>query len=1225
MSKLDGQKFIEIDEVVDFATHVDRADLARNIALRTRGLRITRPGMVAERDFGTIERHVNYPATPSALDFINHTTVYIQENNREYDILVGLDTNNESHIFVFDEDEARSYDDNDWIELTKRITARVDVGTPSGVTVNIDTMADSLGNTYAPAAQELKQWIVHNDTRGNGSLIIANTATVAAQLTITLPNTVNTALGWTDNDELTLWRCLGIKDGFEFRTGDLKNPSHIRWLDVQAHNKVNMYYGWDQKFGEKPFAPIQIRKGTVVRQVNAVDLTPPIRKPHEAIEFADDNIGIAVGIYAYGWRTTNGGNDWTRQTGNWTVGMFDVNFGTSTVGWAVGNRGNVWTTVDAGLNWTQQTSNTNQLLRAVFAVNASEAWAVGNGGVVIRTLDGGTTWVVQTSGAGSTNLRGVWFNDIDNGWFCGDSGLVRNTTNGSNGGGSSWTTQTTNTTVRLQDIFGVDVNTVWFVGNGDLVRRELTVFKTTNGGTTWDNQRNNFDRSFRISTIDCRRIRMVDANVGYIAHSAFILNTVDGTNWSLFTALPTGQDWRGLAVRAEDRVWAASGKAGRIFGFASFIHKGWYVHKSHLTTAYESTGTITDPRDSVDGSVPTEIEGGIEITATVSHQPQPTGEDPDKLRWIRTYVTVFYDGYQESDPIFQHFSESTAPGQFPQVALQFAIDHSRLDKRISSFGIYVDSKYDEDVTEGELWPDDESRYFLIKELALADPDWTEDTGEEFSRRATFTITPTVYYREAASNRSNLLDNLAHAVDKNRVPITPRFAVKAGRSQGGVIVIDESDQTLRLSTYGGAGQHMDDAFPNLTVDNSGNKQKLFLTGKGKILGLGFVKDDVAVLRSTEIELIDLFSGVPTVIPIDCIAKLSILETPFGLVWAGKAGIYILPIDGSGVRLLNPNWVNLYDGTLPLDSDPTAKFVVNTHREGVICGYDETFRELWVQLHTMDIFSVVRVAIPVFTASNASPIRIQATAHGLITGTFVTVDEVQGNEAANGIFQVTRIDADNVDLDNSSGNGVYVSGGIIMESEFMNFRYSFDHNKWFARKLNMSGFGDVKTFSRRKDGTMTICYEDGLLKYPLREIPRGGNATSVHQDSVTSAGNDPAGGARGIDTRLRINVGELYSLRQPVSLHDIIIDHDITSATLADFFDIDLYVNGETTTVDAKTATRESDRVPRKFAPRGPVSRAEIEISIPSAQRVNIQQFDISKISLSYTEFERTGNT
>lgn len=61
-----------------------------------------------------------------------------------------------------------------------------------------------------------------------------------------------------------------------------------------------------------------------------------------------------------------------------------------------------------------------------------------------------------------------------------------------------------------------------------------------------------------------------------------------------------------------------------------------------------------------------------------------------------------------------------------------------------------------------------------------------------------------------------------------------------------------------------------------------------------------------------------------------------------------------------------------------------------------------------------------------ASNATPIRITANAHGLFTGDEVYVSGVLGNLGANGKWIITKFDANNFDLNSSVGTGAYTAG-------------------------------------------------------------------------------------------------------------------------------------------------------------------------------------------------------
>lgn len=86
--------------------------------------------------------------------------------------------------------------------------------------------------------------------------------------------------------------------------------------------------------------------------------------------------------------------------------------------------------------------------------------------------------------------------------------------------------------------------------------------------------------------------------------------------------------------------------------------------------------------------------------------------------------------------------------------------------------------------------------------------------------------------------------------------------------------------------------------------------------------------------------------------------------------------------------------------------------------------------------------------VTAASNASPIVITSASHGLQTGARVTVASVGGNTAANGSFTITRVDANSFQLDGSTGNGSYTSGGTWHVSGVYGFTLTCTASSGFA---------------------------------------------------------------------------------------------------------------------------------------------------------------------------------
>ena len=75
-----------------------------------------------------------------------------------------------------------------------------------------------------------------------------------------------------------------------------------------------------------------------------------------------------------------------------------------------------------------------------------------------------------------------------------------------------------------------------------------------------------------------------------------------------------------------------------------------------------------------------------------------------------------------------------------------------------------------------------------------------------------------------------------------------------------------------------------------------------------------------------------------------------------------------------------------------------------------------------------------SITISGASNASPIAITATAHGLETGDIVQNSGIGGNLAANGQFVITKTGANSFTLNNSNGSGAYTSGGAAAHAGY-----------------------------------------------------------------------------------------------------------------------------------------------------------------------------------------------
>lgn len=402
---------------------------------------------------------------------------------------------------------------------------------------------------------------------------------------------------------------------------------------------------------------------------------------------------------------------------------------------------------------------------------------------------------------------------------------------------------------------------------------------------------------------------------------------------------------------------------GAIYGYIGLIvSTNWSISKAHLIPFFkEREGATAAVPDTVGNEVSTEIGEGIRIRS--SFAPTGTGN------YYRLYVTVLYRGkeagsfYQESDPIYQYCYEA---GIMHGITVSADLNFGLLNKMICGFRLYEAAKFSS-VTpvDPARWLDDASEYLLVQETLLdrtADysPNLTQNKNDPYSysivirsRVPPSTTGPIGVILTTPIGVPDLYNTLGHAISKKRSYLKPRYAVKAARPQGSAIVLDEDDQTLRVSAYNGAGAHMDGSYPNVTYDIALSKQKVFLSGLGEMYGLGMRMGKVVVLRRAEKEIIDLGADSQRIEPGDCVAKKSIIgmgtkdESVLGLVWAGQAGIYLMPWSGSQDTILNPLWQNLYNGELFTDTT-NVPYVNDVQRQEVIIGYDKNYQELWVQV-------------------------------------------------------------------------------------------------------------------------------------------------------------------------------------------------------------------------------------------------------------------------------------
>lgn len=535
---------------------------------------------------------------------------------------------------------------------------------------------------------------------------------------------------------------------------------------------------------------------------------------------------------------------------------------------------------------------------------------------------------------------------------------------------------------------------------------------------------------------------------------------------------------------------------------------------------------------------------------TKEEWPVSYGQTITKTSMLRVFITAIYDdGTAESDPIYQGYFSDWPDGSviptiktFQDISFMLRVTKASMNGRISGLRFYVAEKFKEDTTFG-AWADAPTDYAMIYEMPFNSFDatnnvvWVDEGGGVY--RAVVPHFNMIFVRQKQAGANSIYRNLNHAPSFVRKYLTPRYPDQAVRSDSPVVALDQDDKIVRLSNINGDSIGEEDNFPEAPVDNAGNKLKLVTTGFGQILGIALMSGNVRVFRSNQVETYDPQSDGHTEIPADVYAKRSIVVHPFGVSWAGKSGIYLMPNDGSAIMLINEDWKNKFDGTLKM-SDGATSYITDAYRHAILGGFNYFDNSIW--------------------------------------------------------FQIEQ----NID------------GGSI---EYVSWRFYPKMNppRWNNRVFNFPVGGKASWFSgKRADGTFTIGWQSGILKYPNLDDD---HATSTnYEDSVTSAGVSQG---KGISLVVIFNFGSLFNQFEQAVFWNTMIEYVGSSIGGAEQFQVDYYINDITTAIESKQFPIDGPGVERGFPLLGPVRRLKVKITLIGTL-ANIKNFTINEFLMSFVK-------
>lgn len=199
----------------------------------------------------------------------------------------------------------------------------------------------------------------------------------------------------------------------------------------------------------------------------------PIGANLNAVVFVDPDTGWIAGDAGTIARTFDGGATWSEINLPTSFNFNGIARTGARGGYAVGNGGAIAVTHDQGVTWYMMSTPTTQALTSVTPLGANGAIAVGATGTVLTTTPAGpdsAVWQLVVPSAGANNqLEGV--HAIGGslvfavGLNAGSGGTILR----SDDGGTSWQTQASRTSFRLNDVYFVDTQRGWAVGEGGVI------------------------------------------------------------------------------------------------------------------------------------------------------------------------------------------------------------------------------------------------------------------------------------------------------------------------------------------------------------------------------------------------------------------------------------------------------------------------------------------------------------------------------------------------------------------------------------------------------------------------------------------------------------------------------------------------------------------------------------------------------------------------------------
>ena len=295
--------------------------------------------------------------------------------------------------------------------------------------------------------------------------------------------------------------------------------------------------------------------------VSVMRLNSGTNLPLRSIQFINSDTGYVSGSDRYFesiiLRTIDQGQTWENITPDYEFTAIHVAFDNYLKGVSTAFFGKIVSTLDGGANWTLfQSHQTDQAIRSYQQVTDLNIIAVGGDGfslgMIFKSFDGGASWAYDTL---EFELRDVHFIDTQHGFACGYGVLLK-----TEDAGLTWQFDAS---VRGDFFVSMDFPTSEI---GYILGSENKIYKTNNGGASWDKINNT---PVILPSKSLTDIQFLNTQLGYVCgRSGLVWKTDDGGDtWKKFESF-TDEDLLSIQVISPNYTMVV-GQDGGIYKFVN--------------------------------------------------------------------------------------------------------------------------------------------------------------------------------------------------------------------------------------------------------------------------------------------------------------------------------------------------------------------------------------------------------------------------------------------------------------------------------------------------------------------------------------------------------------------------------------------------------------------------------------------------------------------------------